>query len=136
MSWFAKPHAANQPLADWHSRCLTNPNHMDLNGSLLTFRPAKHQLTEAVLGYLLRHPEAHDTLDGIAEWWLLERRVTEALANVAAALSELVSKDFVIASSSREGRVYYKLNRAMQREALAHLKNRAASQAQREVLET
>jgi hypothetical protein len=80
-------------------------------------------LKQQVLGYLLRHPEAQDTVEGIAEWWLLERRVEQALANVTKVLSELVAKDYLMATKAEDGRLYYRLNRAKEREISAQLRN-------------
>lgn len=35
----------------------------------------EQEMADAVLGYLAEHPEASDTLEGIAEWWLMRQRV-------------------------------------------------------------
>ena len=43
-----------------------------------------------ILGYLLKHPVAKDTIDGLTEWWLLERRVAETRREVEEAVDELV----------------------------------------------
>jgi hypothetical protein len=82
------------------------------------------QLAEEVLDYMLRHPEAQDTVEGIAEWWLLKRRVTRMVEEVKLTLVELVGKDFLLAERSRDGRVHYKLNRDKEREIRRYLRNR------------
>ena len=80
-------------------------------------------LRQQVLGYLLRHPEAQDTVEGIAEWWLLERRVEQALMIVTEVLTDLVSKEFLMATRAEDGRVYYRLNRTREREIRSQLRN-------------
>lgn len=32
-------------------------------------------MAAAILGYLAEHPRAMDTLEGIAEWWLMRQQV-------------------------------------------------------------
>jgi hypothetical protein len=29
------------------------------------------EVAEAILGYLAQHPQAMDTADGIAQWWIM-----------------------------------------------------------------
>jgi hypothetical protein len=94
-----------------------------MNGNTSPFqRDDERQLADEVLGYLLRHPEAQDTVEGVAEWWLLERRVAEAMANVEAVVSSLVAREFLVATEAKDGRVYYRLNREREREIRCHLR--------------
>jgi hypothetical protein len=95
----------------WHAGCL---DCVDNSG-----RP----LADEVLAYLVQHPQAQDTMEGIVEWWLLERRIRYAIADVEAALRELVGKDFLVARQCSEGRTYYRLNRANEREIRRHLRS-------------
>jgi hypothetical protein len=67
-------------------------------------------LADEVLAYVVRHPEAQDTVEGIAEWWLLEQRIRHAVSDVEAALSELVGNGFLVARQCTDGRTYYRLN--------------------------
>jgi hypothetical protein len=46
-------------------------------------------VAEAILAYLAAHPQATDTLEGIAEWWLLRQRVREEVGRVARVLRRL-----------------------------------------------
>ena len=80
-------------------------------------------LADEVLAYLVEHPQAQDTLEGIAKWWLLEQRIRDALADVEAALSELVAKGFLAARLCGDGRTYYGLNLDKEREVRRHLRN-------------
>jgi hypothetical protein len=79
-------------------------------------------LADEVLAYLLRHPQAQDTMEGIAEWWLLEQRVRDAVADVEKALRDLVDRDFLVMRNCFEGRTYYGLNRDKEREIRRHLR--------------
>ncbi len=47
------------------------------------------EVAEAILGYLAEHPQAMDTLEGIAEWWLMRHQVRVDVATLARALSRL-----------------------------------------------
>jgi hypothetical protein len=78
-------------------------------------------LADEILAYLVQHPQAQDTMEGIVEWWLLERRIRYAIADVEAALRELVGKDFLVVRQFSEGRMYYRLNREKEREIRRYL---------------
>jgi hypothetical protein len=79
-------------------------------------------LADEVLVYLIRHPQAQDTVEGIAEWWLLEQRIRDAVADVEVTLRELVDRDFLVVHHCLEGRTYYGLNRDKEREIRRHLR--------------
>jgi DNA-binding PadR family transcriptional regulator len=66
-------------------------------------------------------------MEGIVEWWLLEQRIHCAVADVEAALSDLVDKDFLAAHQYGNGRTYYQLNRAKEREIRRHLRKTQAA---------
>jgi hypothetical protein len=65
---------------------------------------------ELILGYLRRHPQAKDTIEGITEWWLLEERIVRAELAIQAALDELVADGRVLRESQFDGRVFYRAN--------------------------
>jgi hypothetical protein len=79
-------------------------------------------LAGEVLGYLLQHPEAQDTAEGIAEWWLLDRQVGRVMAEVKAALAGLVARGFLVARRSGDGHTHYSLNREKEREVQRYLR--------------
>ena len=79
-------------------------------------------LADEVLVYLVQHPEAKDTMEGVAEWWLWDRRGRRVIADVEAALRELVQKEYLVARQCRDGQTYYRVNRAKEQEIRRHLK--------------
>ena len=64
-------------------------------------------LADEILRYLLEHPEAQDTIDGIADWWLTERRVRQGIAEVEAALRHLVKRGLVNVVVREDGKSHY-----------------------------
>jgi hypothetical protein len=78
-------------------------------------------LADQVLAYLVQHPQAQDTMEGVVEWWLLEQGIHYGIGEVEAALSDLVQTDYLVARQCRDGRTYYGLNRAKEREIRMHL---------------
>jgi hypothetical protein len=50
------------------------------------------ELDEAILAYLGEHPHATDTLQGIAEWWVLRRLVQVEVPRVARALRGMTAR--------------------------------------------
>jgi len=37
--------------------------------------PAEDELARSILNYLAEHPQATDTIEGIAEWWVMREQV-------------------------------------------------------------
>src|SRR5262245_31900134 len=62
-----------------------------------------------ILEYLLRHPEAGDTIEGIVEWWMLEQRIVHALEEVQGSVDELVARGLLLAHRALDGRTHYRL---------------------------
>lgn len=74
------------------------------------------EIARAILHYLQVHPDAKDTLEGIAQWWLLKEWTERRFQQIEASISLLVSKGLVV-ERRREGLPpYYWLNRAKQEE--------------------
>ena len=63
-----------------------------------------------ILAYLVEHPEAQDTVDGIVEWWLLEREIKFQTARVKEVLCELVAKGLIIEQKANGSKVRYLVN--------------------------
>jgi hypothetical protein len=73
---------------------------------------SKSQIGYQILAYLVEHPEARDTLEGIVEWWLLERQIKFHTARVKEALSELVAKGLVIEQKEYDSKIHYRVNQS------------------------
>jgi hypothetical protein len=78
-------------------------------------------VADEILSYLVEHPEAQDTVEGITEWWLLEQRIRTAIAEVDGALHELVANGLLVSRQCADGRIYFGLNRAKESEIRQHL---------------
>ena len=68
------------------------------------------EIARAILRYLQNHPAAKDTLDGIAQWWLLREWTDRRRVEVERAVSFLVSKTLLVETSRTGLPVYYRLN--------------------------
>lgn len=76
----------------------------------------KSQIAHEVLAYLAEHPEAQDTLEGIIEWWLLEREIKRQTALVKESLGELVVAGLVLECQGSDAQTRYQVNHAKLRE--------------------
>jgi|SRR5882672_8615965 len=74
-----------------------------------------------ILKYLVENPNAQDTLEGIVEWWLLDRLTVSHAATVKKALVDLVVGDLVLERRGKDSRIYYKINRRKLKEVSALL---------------
>jgi len=69
----------------------------------------KCEITREILAYLVDHPDAQDNLEGIAHWWILERKLRYQLHKVREAVSELVGKGWILECKSPDSKVYYRI---------------------------
>lgn len=74
-----------------------------------------------VLSYLVKNPDAQDTLEGIVEWWLLERKIESRTAKVKEVLAELVAKGLILERRGSDSRLRYLINTDRQDEIRALL---------------
>lgn len=63
------------------------------------------------MGYLLRHPNAQDTLEGISEWWILEETIIQKYSEVQEALGKLVGLGLILEKRVPNAGVFYCLNK-------------------------
>ncbi len=80
----------------------------------------KSQISHEILAYLVEHPEARDTLEGILEWWLLERKIKRQKNQVKEALTELVAEGLVLEHKGRNSQSQYSINQSKYEEIQKH----------------
>ena len=65
-------------------------------------------ISEEIQHYLINHPRAADTLEGITRWWLTRQRYEEGKENVQQALYLLVSRKRLTITMNSDGTFIYK----------------------------
>ena len=68
--------------------------------------PDEEEMTQAILGYLAEHPHAMDTLEGIAEWWLMRHHIRVSVAMLARVLQRLTDSGVLEELGSGDHRRY------------------------------
>ena len=71
-------------------------------------RAEKSEVASEIMAYLSEHHDAQDTIEGIIQWWLLERKIGHQVAAVKEALDELVEKGLVAVSVGPDSRKRYR----------------------------
>jgi len=72
--------------------------------------PDKSQIAREILAYLADHPDAEDTLDGIVQWWLLERKIKYQKSLVKEAIAELIDQKLILTWKDPVSRILYRAN--------------------------
>ncbi|WDT78255.1 MAG: hypothetical protein MPW14_13615 [Candidatus Manganitrophus sp.] len=70
----------------------------------------EEETARRLLSYLLRHPEARDTLEGMTRWWLLEEEIHERLVEISQGLSSLVKQGLILEEHRGASLPLYRLN--------------------------
>jgi hypothetical protein len=68
-------------------------------------------LARQILTHLIEQPSAGDTLEGVAEWWLLRQHIRKNLAGVQLALDWLVSEGYLVEIAINGSLPFYRVNR-------------------------
>lgn len=63
-------------------------------------------MEEAILAYLREHPRAMDTLEGIAEWWLMHHRIRRDAAILQTILERLIREGVLEEIPTSESSMY------------------------------
>src|SRR5215207_2610980 len=90
-------------------------------------RNDKGQARRYILRYLIDHPDAGDTLDGIVEWWLLHQKIRFETRTVSRAVTELVAQDLIVEQKGADGRIIYRSNRTAKKSQAMLTATRALS---------
>jgi DNA-binding transcriptional ArsR family regulator len=78
-------------------------------------RRKEAQLAEAILQYLAEHPDAQDTAEGIASFWVMRQKVKEEVNDVLKVLRQL-TKSGQVEEVRRGDHVLYRLNKEKTRD--------------------
>lgn len=70
----------------------------------------RDEIQREILAHLAAHPHSEDTLEGIVEWWLLERTIERGLRDVEGALEGLVDAGLLERRSGAGARPRYRLS--------------------------
>ena len=73
--------------------------------------PTAFECAQQTLRYLTRHPQAKDTAEGIATWWLQRERIEQVVDEVYDALALLLDRGLIVERRGRDRTTYYELNR-------------------------
>jgi hypothetical protein len=68
-------------------------------------------VSRAILGYLVKCPDAKDTIEGIRDWWLPRDFISQEKITVQDALNFLVSRGWVTERRCRSADKIYGLNK-------------------------
>jgi len=68
------------------------------------------EIARRILIYLEENPEAQDSIEGILQWWLLERTVHYEKIRVEEVIEDLVSRNLVVARQITGLPIMYSLN--------------------------
>jgi DNA-binding transcriptional ArsR family regulator len=83
------------------------------------------QIANEILKYLAANPEAQDTLEGIVNWWLMERTIKQHTRSVKEALADLVDAGLVLAEERRGSSTRYRLNSKKRKKILSLLRKQS-----------
>jgi Fe2+ or Zn2+ uptake regulation protein len=64
------------------------------------------EVETAVMDYLAEHPQAMDTAEGIAEWWVMRQQVRVEVETLLRVLQRLVDEALVEKVDSPNGPLY------------------------------
>ena len=70
----------------------------------------RSQVARAILDYFAKHPDAQDTLSGIAQWWLTGEKVKTRTVTIKEVLDELIADGFVLAQRGKDSQIRYRVN--------------------------
>ena len=83
---------------------------------LLTRLTAEFEVQREILAYLARHSDAGDTLEGVAQWWLLERNILYQVELVERALAGLVKQGWVLEHTMPDDRTLFRIRESRKEE--------------------
>ena len=82
------------------------------------------KIGDEILAYLIENPKGQDTLEGIVEWWLLERQIRFQTTRVKEALSDLVARGLILEKKGSNSKFHYRANQSKYEEILEFFKHK------------
>lgn len=67
-------------------------------------------VADEIISYIRKHPNAVDSVEGIASWWITRERYSTAINIVQDALNMLESSGRLLKSTTGNGKEIYSLN--------------------------
>ena len=64
------------------------------------------EAAQAILAYLAEHPQAMDSVEGIAQWWLMRQQIRVNVMKLTQVLGELTERGLVEEIGEGEQRRY------------------------------
>jgi hypothetical protein len=84
---------------------------------------SEQQIAREILQYLEEYPDAKDTLEGIAQWWLLKSLAAKKVMEVERALTFLLCEGLIIETRREGSPPLYRINRNKEKEIREMLKS-------------
>jgi hypothetical protein len=69
--------------------------------------PSRSTVIGEILRYLVEHPDAKDTIDGILRWWIPKGRAEHKKEDVEHAINELVAKGWIVKRETTPSHAVY-----------------------------
>ena len=69
----------------------------------------EREVCDYILAYLAENPDAGDTLEGIAEWWLRNQMIKFEIQAVSEAVANLVAEGLIVERKGSDSRSIYKI---------------------------
>jgi hypothetical protein len=89
----------------------------------------KEEIARSILGYLVRNPDAQDTLPGIIEWWLLDHHIRTRTAEVKEVIDQLVADRLILKRRGTDSQTHYRINPRQHSRVAALIKESANSKS-------
>ncbi len=64
-----------------------------------------------ILRYLVEHPDAKDTIEGISQWWMPSHRKAPSRDAVQSAIDELLTRGWIVRRETSPSHVVYGLDK-------------------------
>ncbi len=100
------------PIPAWHAFCSPFGRIPNKASGMREQERRIRETARAIEQYLLQHPRAADSLEGIAGWWLARQRIENELEVVRAALLRLADEGVIVeVDAGRAAGPIYRLRR-------------------------